>query len=525
MKFHFGDFWATRVVNSKLDTGIVDALVFALTVLPLLLTPHLPLTDVPNHLARQYIINNLQSDPNFQTFYQIRWALVPNLALDIFVLIASHLMSIDLAVRLFCIISMLFLFFGVKLISQNLGTNKSRIYLISPLLCYGGPLQFGFLNYCFGIGLSLVIFGLYLKHRHLSTLRLTIMFAPCAFLLLLCHLAAFGIYAAAVGAYEILDLEDIAKSRSRPLIAMLKRQIKVACHLVPPFLIFVALSPTTNGGLGVRWGTFYDKIEAVAAITMFANPRIELALFVFAALGLTLALLSRVVSIPRRFLPILLVLALIWLAVPRVGLGGGFIDYRVPWGASFFLLAGLVPSDRRTALSMLLGVLFTGLVIVRIGSIIEEWLSWEPTLAAIDNALGSLPPGARLMVVEGRLNSTSAARQPALDHVAAYAVARRQAFEPQMFASFSGQILYFQPRYKNLWELNPPSTLVTLDPAYDYVLVLWPKFAKISPNLNLVCKRRGQDFYLLEVSDVKALTTENQQPISSQSDQIFSCAS
>jgi hypothetical protein len=336
-------------------------------------------------------------------------------------------------------------------------------------------------------------------------------------------LAAFGIYAAAVGAYEILDPGDIAKNSSRPFIAMLKRQIKVACHLVPPFLIFVALSPTANGGSQVRWGTFYDKIEAVAAITMFASPRIELILFVFAAVGLILALLSRTVSIRRRFLPILLVMALIWLAVPRVGLGGGFIDYRVPWGASFFLLAGLVPSDRRTPLSMLLGVLFTGLVIVRIGSIIEEWLSWEPTLAAIDNALASLPPGAALMVVEGRVSSTSAARQPALDHVAAYAVVRRQAFEPQIFASFSGQILYFQPRYKKLWELNPPSSLDRLDSAYNYVLVLWPKFARISSNLNLVCESSGQDFNLLKVSDEKAAATDKQLPASSQSDQPLSC--
>jgi hypothetical protein len=512
-----------KTVGSKLGAGLVDALVFTFAVLPLFLTSHLPLADLPSHLARQYIINHLHDYPAFQAFYQVKWALVPNLALDIFVLAASHLMSIDLAVRMFCVLSVALIFFGVKLISQSLGAERSRIYLITPMLCYGGPFQFGFLNYCFGIGLALVVFGFYLKYRCISTIRLTMIFAPCAFLLMLCHLAAFGLYAAAIGAYEFLNTER-TQAGPHPFAGMLKRQIRAACHLVPPFLVFLALSPTASGGSEVRWGTFYDKLEAVAAITLFAKPRVELLLLTFAALGLALALLTRVASIRRNFVPILIAMALIWLAVPRVGLGGGFIDYRVPWGASFFLLAGLVPSGRRPRLSMLLGLLFGGLVIVRIGSIVEEWLSWEPTLAAIDNALSALPPGARLMVVEGQPNSTSAARRPALDHVAAYAVARRQAFEPQMFGSFSGQILYFRPQYQNLWKLNPPSSLESLDSAYNYVLVLRPEFAKISPELNLVCERTGKVFKLLAVPGEKMSATGVRHS-TPQSDPILSCAS
>jgi hypothetical protein len=78
--------------------------------------------------------------------------------------------------------------------------------------------------------------------------------------------------------------------------------------------------------------------------------------------------------------------------------------------------------------------------------------------------------------------------------VAGYAVARRQAFEANIFADFSGQILSLKEPYKTAWMLSPPSELDSLAAEYDYVLVLRPQFAKISSALPLVCEQRGREF-------------------------------
>src|SRR3954451_19379285 len=76
----------------------LDALAGLAALLPLLVTAHLPLTDLPNHLARQYIIRDWVSSPALQAFYYVRWALVPNLGLDLFVLPLMRFVSPDMAV-------------------------------------------------------------------------------------------------------------------------------------------------------------------------------------------------------------------------------------------------------------------------------------------------------------------------------------------------------------------------------------------------------------------------------------------
>src|SRR5689334_15760843 len=134
------------------DTWIDGGLALV-SILPLLLTVHIPLGDLPNHLARQYILRDWVSSPALQAIYQIHWKLVPNLGLDLFVMAVRWVVSPDLAVRLFCICAVLLLFFGTKSVNRALSSDTSRAYRLTPFLVYGGPFQLGFLNYCFGVGL------------------------------------------------------------------------------------------------------------------------------------------------------------------------------------------------------------------------------------------------------------------------------------------------------------------------------------------------------------------------------------
>lgn len=493
-------------------TAAIDCAIALVSILPLLLTGHLPLTDLPDHLARQYILRDLAHSPILQSFYEVHWALVPNLALEFFVFGARHLMSIDQAVRSFCITTILMLFFGARLINRSLGGARSKIYRVAPLLCYGGPFQFGFLSFCFGMGLALVLFGYYLRFRQQRLARLVAVFVPCSFALLLCHLAAFGIFAAAIGSSELAFAFTLANGWSRGLLAsVLTRETRVACCLMPAIALFGAFGPTTITGHEMRFSTILEKIEGIAAITLFSSPGAELALLLLGMTALLAALLGRVVRLHRDAAALGVFLLIVWLVLPRVALGGGYVDYRVPWASSFFMLSMLVPGSRYDRCASLFGGGIAVLALGRIALISWLWLEWEPTLAAIDNALAQLPAGTRLMVVEGVPSSTSVSRRPPLDHVAAYAVARSSAFDPNMFSSFSGQILYFHGQYKRLWKLSAPSELDQLAPEYSYVLVLRPALARILPRLTLVCETSGRDFELLRVVASKGVPLEPRQ--------------
>jgi hypothetical protein len=71
-----------------------------------------------------------------------------------------------------------------------------------------------------------------------------------------------------------------------------------------------------------------------------------------------------------------------------------FIDYRLPWAIAFFFLAGVIPDPHYARLVHSWAAGFGILTVARVALISLLWLRWEPTLAAIDQAL-SLSAGAQ----------------------------------------------------------------------------------------------------------------------------------
>ncbi len=487
-------------VRRRPSAWAVDCVLLACSIAPLLLTAHLPLWDLPNHLARQYVIRDLPTSPILQQYYYVRWALMPNLALELFVAALRSFVSIDAAFRLFCIVALALNFVGTRLINLAIGGNASRVYRIAPLFFYSGPFQFGFLSFSFGIGVALTAFGLYLKYRNGRTIVIVPAFAFAGALILLCHMAAFGLYGIAVGAYELaVSLEGSWRGPFKTLAArVIASELRAAGHLVPPFLLFMAFAPLATEG-GVHWATLQDKAEGVAALFMFSNPGWEIAFLVLTTVGAGVAFLVGAARLHRHAWPMIVFMAIAYLLLPRVALGTGYVDYRIPSGAIFFVLGFLIPGPSATRLARPLAAWFFGLTLARVAFIAALWLAWEPVLAQFDNAMQLLPLGARLMVAEGTA-STSQSRRPPLRHIAALVVARRQGFEPNMFASIAGEILYFQPAYRALRQLAPSSTVTAIDPAYDYLLVIRPARAKVSAQLPLSLLEKGDAFELFRVA-------------------------
>jgi hypothetical protein len=491
----------------------IDVLVAVACILPLLLTAHLPLTDLPNHLARQYILRDWSGSPFLQAFYYIRWELVPNLALELFVLVARQAMSIDMAVRLFCITTVLMLFLGTRLVNLDLSGGRARMYRFTPLLCYGGPFQYGFLSYCIGVGAGLLLFGVYLRVRGGRPVILMAFLLASGFVLMLCHLAAFGLFALAIGGCELACALGATGAAPRRLAMELTTRLMLpVCCLGLVMLLFIGFGPAADQDAAVnaarfalRFSSLHEKARSIYAITLFASPWLEALLLAMALAGLSVALLSRTVRFHPIGLTVLVVMAIAWMFLPNVAMGSAFIDYRIPWAVSFFLLSGLVPGPSYQRRHRPFGQFFGLLAAFRIGLIAILWLQWEPTLTALDEALQKVPVGTRIKVVEGELPGGKLFRQPDFANVALYAVARRQAFEPDVFANVAGQILHFQPHFEQLWVQDNfareiPSRLNDLAPDYDYVLVLLPEFAQISPLLPLTCQESGPNFKLLKVN-------------------------
>ena len=471
------------------DAGF-DLALLAFTLLPFLLTAHLPLSDLPNHLARQHILANWSASTALQEYYRPHFGLMPNLAFDLFMQGMRHLVPLELAARLFCMAAVALLFLGVRTVGLRLDPG-ARFYRAAPLLIYGGPLQFGFLSFCFATGAALILLGVWLKRRDDPLHRLLLVFLPAAFLLIALHLAAFVVFALTLGAFEL----SAALARREGVAGTVRRQLRLAAFLVPPFGV-VQLAGAGSGSHPVVFSTVQQKLDSIVAITVFSSPAIELALLALAGAGFLLALAARAIRPHPAVWCVVPVLVAVWLAAPRSAAGGGYVDYRLPWVIALLLLAMTVRGSRWTALARPLATTFLGLAGARVLLISWLWLAWEPVIAEIDTAFSRLPAGARLMVVQGDLGSISASRRPPLLHVAAYAVLRRDAFEPQLYASIPGQTIDFSPRWLGLRKFTSPGSLQHIDPAYTHLLVIDPDHARLAPDLPLVELAAGRRFAL-----------------------------
>ncbi len=469
---------------------------------PLLLTAHLPLYDLPNHIAMLHVLLARATSPTLQHIYGVHWAFVPNMALQLFAWPLHPLLSVEATVRLFCIVTVLLLCAGTRALNLALGGDRLRVWRAAPLLCWGAPLQFGFVSYCMGVGLMLLALALYIRTRHRAWPFLAALFVPIGAVLLAAHLMAWGFFSISLAGCELAA----ALSRPPPMRARARwlcgRAVLVAGLSLPALLLLLVAQPQAHNAApdfthAAKLSSLVFKAQSLAAITWFAMPALELPLLLAALACLGAALWWRLLRPHPMMAGMAGLLGVAWLILPRDIAASAYVDYRVPWAMSFIVLAGLMagPAASRPRLRALTAVM-VGLAALRVGSIAMRAVQCEPEMAAIDRALAGLPSGASLWVVKGRTPG-SLMKTPPVEHMAAYIVLRRDGFDAQAFAGAPGQLVYLQPRYRQMYRMETAAALAMPPEGYDDVLVLNPALAGVPALPALHCVASGTHFMLL----------------------------
>src|SRR5450432_3916860 len=78
----------------RIDAAVCGAVILLL-VAPFFIFDTIPLYDLPNHIARQYLLFG-QAPPGIDSYYQAHWRLIPNLAMEGTVALLHTVVSIDL---------------------------------------------------------------------------------------------------------------------------------------------------------------------------------------------------------------------------------------------------------------------------------------------------------------------------------------------------------------------------------------------------------------------------------------------
>jgi hypothetical protein len=415
---------------------VAFASLFLITIIPFALCSPLPLSDYPNHLARMYIIANVDHIPALARYYSIKWSFIPNLAMDLIVPLAIPPLSAEVASAAFVAVTLALLATGAIALNWELFRRRSFAPFLVFGLLYSRSFLWGFINYLFAVGISLWMLVAYLRLRDRNPVFRTCVFTVLSMGLLIGHLHAFASYAVAVAAIECSIAWRTRRTTGRlewmPVLVGLSQ-------FVIPAIVDLAFSRPTRASQ-VKFGTPFDKAAGLFdLVNNYSIPFDALTLVVFAAL-FAVGVWRKWIGIHRDMRLALFGLFALYLALPTLLLGSMGADRRILVAFSMLLVASIDLQGLSLRVQQGFAIACVALFLARMSIIGVNWIEaqrvYDPVLRAIDR----VETGTRLAVIAGS-RTFPFLRNPPLEHLPNMAVVRKDVFVNSLFAEAGKQIL------------------------------------------------------------------------------------
>lgn len=427
---------STESAHHRLQHAYVwlAASMYAAYIVALWLLDMWPYQDIPNHIARAFIVSDLLFDQGavFGSDFEFSFSLVPTAIVDLALAATMRLLPADIVGSLAIFAMLISMPAGLVVFARSRHLSNAAVATIALLSLYlttDMHLTLGFLSYKIGIGIAFAALAILpAPDRPALTGRRYAAFFLMCLLAYSVHLAAAAMLAVGTGMIWLL-----AWKRERTLWMS-------APVLVAPFLVMavLVLSSGTAGG-GMSWGSVLQKADVfVSMFYRFAIVPDALVLMLFAA-AVGVILLHGTLTLRdgalRESLALAAAYLFVFLALPADGINAAGLDNRaLPFFWCFVLLAAVRAWElnglRRfailggaAALVAAANLTLICLILVPFNRQIEDY---RQTLAAVPLQSHVLPVAPRSERGRSKL------------HLGAYAVLDRQAVIPYLFSGDRG---------------------------------------------------------------------------------------
>ncbi len=415
---------------------LVVAILAVIALLPVAIFPVLGLGDTLNHLARMHILLAIARSPDLQSHYQVHWAPIPYLAMDMIVPVLAIIFPLYVAGRIFVGVCVLMPAFTASVLHRVLYGRWSMIPAAGLLIGWNIVLSLGFLNFAFAAGCAVLLFAAWIRVAARERWLRAALFCAPATLLYLGHAFAFLGYCVAVAGYEFAR----AARRSPKSLKHTALDWLAAASQAAPALYLAAtldLHQAYVGALSTRYGSIGERISALASPFAFQFSASD-GLIVACGCAV-LVLLSRHLKLHQFAWPAGVLLLIASFGVPTVLWSTWGTDLRLPLIAAIIVLAGLAWKEPPGSMAaIVLPVLLTALLCIRVADVISVL---RPAEARIDDArrvLAALPRGARLLQVDATGPRTQSDVPLSTKwQMAMLAVIDRDAFVPTLFTGMT----------------------------------------------------------------------------------------
>ncbi len=377
-------------ITSQKNIGL--ALLFAVAILPTLLTKIPAMEDYLDHLSRMYILTTAGTN-DANPYYQISWAVYSDLAMDLIVPLLGRFMDVETAGRIFFLASQLLVVTGAIAIELSVKRRHEIAGFAALLTLHSMPFSFGFVNFEFGTGVALWGIASWIEFSRKGDWRprfaAHIVFATVLFL---SHFFALGIYGLTIGLFELRKLLGSRFGARQASLTFIT--------LASPVIIMLLLMKATGSAVGENANEWWLAQKPIWLALFLNGYSVNLALGSAAALTVLLfyAGLKGSLSISSDGKWIGFGFLLVYIVMPFKLFGSRIADIRMLTAAFLVLPAFVTFSPRTRSLGYLISLVAFAIVLINGGYVNYLWLSYRTDYAAMKASFALVRQGSFVLV-------------------------------------------------------------------------------------------------------------------------------
>ncbi len=423
---------------------IAFTITFGLSLLPILLVDIPAGVDVPNHVARMGVLSRDGASPH--PFYEVDWALYPNLAMDLVVPAMARFIPVDTAAKVFYLAGQVLVVTGAAAFEF---AHKGRFQLsgfVALAWLYSIPFAWGFMNFTFGCGLALWALACHVWLQNRKAVLRAAAHLIWVTVLFVTHFFALGLFGVTVGLLEICRTVQGHQTWRQAAVT--------AVWLAAPVTLLLAvlhLSGGAVGGEGTEWGLSAKPLWPVAALNGY-SWRLSAGLTLFLSTLVLLAAHQRVVRLDRPGLFVACGLVLLYIAMPFKLVDTAFVDVRVVVFMALVIPAFSELHLRGTRSEQALAIGGASLIVVNLAFVATAHLTYDKAYDELRASFAHVPMGSRVLI--GGRGDAEDPPLRLLDYpmynAPVLAVHFRDAFSPTLFTAHGKQPLQARPSVQAL---------------------------------------------------------------------------
>ena len=445
-----------------------------------------PLQDYPNHMARMFIISNIKDNLFLQEFYDVRFAVLPNLSMDIIVPTLSIFFPLEISGKLMLSLTFITLTSGSLLLNLALFRSLSFWPLASFLILFNEALSRGFINFLFGIGVSFLGLSLWVFTRNKKWHFKIVLFSILSTILFFCHLYAFCFYAIAICVYE---LSILSTSKELYFEEKLGQYLVTLAQFISPTVIYswsrtpLFRAKHTYASLGQKiidypyklfgqYNTVFDRLTLLFIVFLMG-------LYIFIAFQGIRRRSKKLSEIPMLFPILTLIFVYFW--IPQNLSTTSSSDWRLLIPLFLLFIAAFPPSFNDLQFKVIVPVIVL-LFTINVSIIWYNWHKLQPEYREIAQLIENIEEGSRLFPIRG-YESYREECYPFI-HIPTLAITQKSAFVPSLLAFPTQQPVRFDekpihvireapiptcPRYRE--SIYREANWDQVIESYDYILI------------------------------------------------------